>query len=126
MKKLITLSGSGVVSDVRTLLAKLYGYYITFDHDRSILFNGNISSLRHTISKNIRESDVKLESEVSIELTNYLNRYFYKVDVDVSVSDTFSLDVSIKVTEENGSITSLRDVIKYENNSVFSEQYSTT
>lgn len=77
-----TLTSAGFVETTGERLDRLLAYYFATEKNQSRVFRDSIVSLKHSIAQHGSEPEI-LVSLVDSELTNYLQRYFQYVTVNV-------------------------------------------
>lgn len=78
-----SMSLSGFVSDVPTMIDYMFAYYLTSDYSQSNLFHGNIVSLQKQIQQ-YQHSEIELTTRVREELEGYFKTIVDDATIDVS------------------------------------------
>lgn len=81
-----TLSPQGYVVSTGDKLDRLLSYYFTTDTNQSNIFKGSTISFQETVA-NYQGQPTILCDKMKTELTDYLERYFTVVTVDVTYKD---------------------------------------
>jgi len=84
MSTLPTLSGAGFTNDGRVKLYKLFAYFIASDYSQTVLYYGNVSSLKYLLMK-YGDDFTTLKSEINSTLMSMYRRYFPTVEVNTDV-----------------------------------------
>lgn len=109
-----SLDTDGFTSDVKVMLRRLYNYFLISEHSQTITYKESPVSLNHLLELYIDDLTIlKIKTEDVLQI--YLNKYFDTVEVhitikDSEVTDTPSMDIAIKVSNNNHSTTLLDSV----------------
>ena len=80
-----TLTLSGFVSDVPTMIDHMFSYYLTSDYSQSNVFHGKIVSLQKQIQQ-YQHDEVDLERNIREQLEAYFRSVADDVTIDVSTT----------------------------------------
>lgn len=80
-----TLTLSGFVSDVPTMIDAMFSYYLTSDYSQSNVFHGKIVSLQKQIQQ-FQHSEVELERNIREQLETYFRSVADDVTIDVTTA----------------------------------------
>lgn len=78
-----TLSLSGFVQDLPTMIDYMFSYYLTSDYSQSNLFRGQVVSLQKQIQQ-YQHSDIELTRRIREELEGYFNSVVDDANIEVS------------------------------------------
>lgn len=81
-----TLSLSGFVSDVPTMIDHMFSYYLTSEYSQSNVFHGNIVSLQKQIQE-FQHSEEALERNIREQLETYFRSVADDVTIDVTTAN---------------------------------------
>ena len=121
IKPVPSLGTQGWVTDDTNIMDLLLSHFFLSDYNQTQLYPGNVISLPEIIQKNSNQID-GIINELKNKLTNYLNRYYDDVevnlegdpDINTSPDIKFDLRISIVVKSNNG-VDSYTNLIQTEN-----------
>jgi len=123
MAVLPTLTLTGWVDDKNILMNKLFFYFVTTDYSQSVLYHGNLSSLKYLLHKNGDDLN-SLIADVSSTLNKLYSRYFNTVDANANIKTINDdktnkqynyLVITIDATDEKGNSYSLEQSVNITN-----------
>lgn len=107
-----TMTTDGFVSDINTMLIKVYDYFLTSNYSQTVLFYKNISSLKYILNRYKDDVDT-LKGAIIESLQLMTNGMFEDIEITVAVNDTggtMYISIEMSVTD-NGEMYTLSKAV---------------
>ena len=107
------LGESGITSDREKMMEQILKWWYTADYSQSVVYYGEIESLRYIVSKGLE--DTNLETAIENSLEKLFSVYFSVVELSVIVvSDDAKMSIKVELTcGDEYSTSTLTEVINF-------------